>query len=211
VYDLCPQAGNNANGKKEKIGVMAIEFDTFFDKISKLTMVHRILIFIGTIVVFAGLFIWLVYMPKTGEIRTLKSEIESLEKQLDRAKARARNLEKLEKDLAKAQADLQFALRLLPTTSEIPTLLKNITKLGNDSNLEFLLFSPQREVPRDFFVEIPVNIEVRGIYHDVALFFDKVGKLDRIVNVIDVSMVPVKSMDTTLKTNCKAVTYRFKE
>ena len=73
------------------------------------------------------------------------------------------------------------------------------------------MFSPQREVPRDFFVEIPVNIEVRGVYHDVALFFDKVGKLDRIVNVIDVNMVPVKSMDTTLKTNCKAVTYRFKE
>ena len=190
---------------------MAIEFDTFFDKISKLTMVHRILIFVGTIVILAGLFIWLVYMPKTGEIRTLKTEIDRLEKQLDRAKARAVNLEKLEKDLAKAQADLQFALRLLPTTSEIPNLLKNITKLGNDSNLEFLLFSPQREVSRDFFVEIPVNIEVRGVYHDVALFFDKVGKLDRIVNVVDVSMVPVKSMDTMLKTNCKAVTYRFKE
>ena len=52
---------------------------------------------------------------------------------------------------------------------------------------------------------------MRGVYHDVALFFDKVGKLDRIVNVVDVSMVPVKSMDTMLKTNCKAVTYRFKE
>jgi type IV pilus assembly protein PilO len=99
----------------------------------------------------------------------------------------------------------------LPTTSEIPNLLKSITKLGNDSNLEFLLFSPDRQVPRDFFVEIPVNIEVQGVYHDVAMFFDKVGKLDRIVNVIDVTMAPVKSMDVMLKTSCKAVTYRFKE
>ena len=190
---------------------MAIEFDNFFDKISKLRMVQRVLIFAGTIFILVGLFIWLVYMPKTDEIRTLKTEIDKLEKQLTLAKARARNLEKLEKDLAKAQGDLQFALRLLPTTSEIPNLLKSITKLGNDSNLEFLLFSPQREVARDFFVEIPVSIEVKGAYHDVALFFDKVGKLDRIVNVIDASMVPVKSMDTMLKTNCKAVTYRFKE
>jgi len=190
---------------------MAIEFDNFFDKISKLRMVHRILIFAGTIAVLAGLFIWLVYMPKTAEMRTLRSEIDKLKDQLRLAEKRAGDLEKLEKDLTQAQADLQFALRLLPTTSEIPNLLKSITKLGNDSNLEFLLFSPQREVSRDFFVEIPVNIEVRGVYHDVASFFDKVGKLDRIVNVIDVSMVPVKSMDTTLKTNCKAVTYRFKE
>jgi len=43
------------------------------------------------------------------------------------------------------------------------------------------------------------------------MFFDKVGKLDRIVNVIDVNMAPVKSMDVMLKTSCKAVTYRFKD
>ena len=211
MYDLCPSTRNNANGYKEKIGVMAIESDNFFEKISKLRMVHRILIFVGTIVILAGLFIWLVYMPKTAEMHKLRTEIDKLEKQLQSAKALAMNLEKLEEEVARRKEELALALRLLPTTSEIPNLLKSITKLGNDSNLEFLLFSPQREVPRDFFVEIPVNIEVRGIYHDVALFFDKVGKLDRIVNVVDVSMVPVKSMDTTLKTNCKAVTYRFKE
>jgi type IV pilus assembly protein PilO len=190
---------------------MAIESNSFFDKVSKLRMAHRMLIFVGTIVVLIGLFIWLVHMPKTAEIRTLRTEIKKLEDQLRLAKKRASELDKLEKELAQAQEDFQFALRLLPTTSEIPNLLKNITKLGNDSNLEFLLFSPDRQVPRDFFVEIPVNIEVQGVYHDVAMFFDKVGKLDRIVNVIDVSMAPVKSMDVMLKTSCKAVTYRFKE
>ena len=190
---------------------MAIESNSFFDKISKLRMAHRMLIFVGTIVVLVGLFIWLVHTPKTAEIRTLKTEINKLNDQLRLAKKRASELDKLEKDLAQAQADFRFALKLLPTTSEIPNLLKSITKLGNDSNLEFLLFSPDRQVPRDFYVEIPVNIEVQGVYHDVAMFFDKVGKLDRIVNVIDVSMTPVKSMEVMLKTSCKAVTYRFKE
>lgn len=190
---------------------MALDLDTYFDRISKLSMLYRVLIFVGTVVILIALFIWLVYVPKTAEIKSLKTEMDKLEKQLRLAKARARNLEKLESDLAKAQEDLQYALRLLPTTSEIPNLLKSITKLGNDSNLEFLLFSPQREVPREYFVEIPVNIEVRGGYHDVALFFDKVGKLDRIVNVVNVSMIPIKSMSTMLKTTCKAVTYRFME
>jgi type IV pilus assembly protein PilO len=190
---------------------MAIDVNTYFDKISKLRMIHRILIFAGTVVLIVGLYSWLVYIPKTGEIKTIKSELDRLEKNIRIARVRAKNLKRLEADLAKAQGDLKVAIKLLPTTSEIPSLLKNITKLGNDSNLEFLLFSPERQVSKEFYVEIPVSIEVLGSYHNVAIFFDKVGKLDRIVNVVDVNMIPIKELSTTLKTSCKATTYRFKE
>jgi len=190
---------------------MAIDLNTYFDKISKLRMIHRILIFAGTVVLIVGLYSWLVYIPKTGEIKTIKSELDRLEKNIRIARVRAKNLKRLEADLAKAQGDLNVAIKLLPTTSEIPSLLKNITKLGNDSNLEFLLFSPEKQVSKEFYVEIPVSIEVLGSYHNVAIFFDKVGKLDRIVNVVDVKMIPIKELSTTLKTSCKATTYRFKE
>ena len=190
---------------------MAIDLNTYFNKISKLRMIHRILIFAGTVVLIVGLYIWLVYIPKTGEIKTIKSELDRLERNIRIAKVRANNLKRLEADLAKAQGDLKVAIKLLPTTSEIPSLLKNITKLGNDSNLEFLLFRPEKQVSKEFYVEIPVSIEVLGSYHDVAIFFDKVGKLDRIVNVVNVNMIPIKELSTTLKTSCKATTYKFKE
>ena len=190
---------------------MAIDLTTYFDKISKLRMIHRVLIFAGTIVLVIGLYIWLVYIPKTGEIKTIKSELDRLESNIRIARVRAKNLKRLEADLTKSQSDLKIAIKLLPTTSEIPSLLKSITKLGNDSNLEFLLFSPERQVPKEFYVKIPVSIEVLGSYHDVAIFFDKVGKLDRIVNVVNVNMIPIKELSTTLKTSCKATTYRFKE
>ena len=190
---------------------MAIDLNTYFDKISKLRMIHRILIFAGTVVLIVGLYIWLVYIPKTGEIKTIKSELDRLERNIRIARVKANNLKRLEADLAKAQGDLKVAIKLLPTTSEIPSLLKNITKLGNESNLEFLLFSPEKQVSKEFYVEIPVSIEVLGSYHDVAIFFDKVGKLDRIVNVVNVNMIPIKELSTTLKTSCKATTYRFKE
>ena len=190
---------------------MAIDLNTYFNKISKLRMIHRILIFAGTVVLIVGLYIWLVYIPKTGEIKTIKSELDRLETNIRIARVRANNLKRLEADLAKAQGNLKVAIKLLPTTSEIPSLLKNITKLGNDSNLEFLLFRPEKQVSKEFYVEIPVSIEVLGSYHDVATFFDKVGKLDRIVNVVNVNMIPIKALSTTLKTSCKATTYRFKE
>lgn len=190
---------------------MAIDLNVYFDKISKLRMMHRVLIFAGTVVLIVGLYIWLVYIPKTGEIKTIKSELDRLEINIRIARVRAKNLKRLEADLFKAQGDLKVAIKLLPTTSEIPSLLKNITKLGNDSNLEFLLFSPEKQVSKEFYVEIPVSIELLGSYHDVAIFFDKVGKLDRIVNVVDLNMIPTKELSTTLKTSCKATTYRFKE
>jgi len=190
---------------------MAIDLNVYFDKISKLRMMYRVLIFAGTVILIVGLYIWLVYIPKTGEITTIKSELDRLERNIRLARVRAKNLKRLEADLAKAQGDLKVAIKLLPTTSEIPSLLKNITKLGNDSNLEFLLFSPEKQVSKEFYVEIPVSIELLGSYHDVAIFFDKVGKLDRIVNVVDLDMIPTKELSTTLKTSCKATTYRFKE
>lgn len=190
---------------------MATEANTFSDKISKLKMAHRILIFTGTIVVLIALYIWLIYIPNTKEIASIQSDLKKLEGQIRIAKIAAKNLKKLEKDLAKAQEDLKFALKLLPTTSEIPKLLKGITNLGNDSNLEFLLFRPTKQVSKKFYVEIPVSILVRGVYHDVAMFFDKVGKMDRIVNIVNVTMRPISVNSTILKTSCNALTYRFKE
>jgi type IV pilus assembly protein PilO len=190
---------------------MALDLNPYFDKIAGLKMLHRIIIFVGTVVLLLAAFTFLVYLPRTDEIKRLTTEIEQLDRQIRLSAIKAKNVEKLEAELAEVEEDLKFALRLLPTTSEIPSLLKNITKLGNDSNLAFLLFSPQKEVPKELYVEIPVSMEVRGNYHDVAQFFDKVGKLDRIVNVVDITMIPVKEYDTNLRTACKAVTYRFKE
>jgi type IV pilus assembly protein PilO len=190
---------------------MALNLNPHLDKIAGLKMTYRIIIFAGTIILLAALFVFLVYLPRTDEIKRLSADIEKLEHQIKIATIKVKNVKKLEADLAAVEEDLKLALRLLPSTSEIPTLLKNITKLGNDSNLEFLFFSPQKEAPRELYVEIPVRVEVMGTYHDVAGFFDRVGKLDRIVNVVDITMIPVKEFDTTLKTACRAVTYRFKE
>jgi type IV pilus assembly protein PilO len=191
---------------------MAVDLDAYFDKISKLKMIHRALIFAGTVSLLIGLFVMLIYIPKTDEIATIESNLDGLERKIADAKNKAEKKEDLESELANAEKDLGLALRLLPTTSEIPNLLKNITKLGNDSNLEFILFSPAKEVPKEeLYVEIPVNIQVRGVYHDVAMFFDKIGKLDRIVNIVNVNIIPIKPNSSILKTTCKALTYRFKE
>jgi type IV pilus assembly protein PilO len=187
-----------------------MELGPVFEKIEKIKMPVRIAILVGTVVVLAGLFVWFYYLPTSEEIEKIKGEIATIEQKLNKAKIVVRQLKKYEADWAELDTQYKEALKLLPNTKEIPTLLKTITQLGSDSQLEFRLFNPQRERPQDFFIEIPVSIEVSGTYHNVAVFFDKVGAMERIVNILNVSMTPSKPRSTVLNTKCDAVTYRFK-
>lgn len=187
---------------------MALE--AFFNSIEKMKMPIRVAIFIGTMVVLAGIYVWAIYLPKTKEIDATGQQIAALQQKLSRAIVRARAINKFEAEFAEVDAHFQEALKLLPNTKEIPTLLKTITQLGTDSRLEFRVFNPQQERPRGFYMEIPVSIEVSGNYHDVAVFFDKVGRMERIVNILNVSMSPTGDRATNLNTKCDAVTYRFK-
>ena len=187
-----------------------MEFGPFLEKIEKIKMPVKIAILVGTVLVLGGLFVWFYYLPKNEEIDKIKGEIATIEQKLNKAKIMVKRLKQFEAQWAELDAQYQEALKLLPNTKEIPTLLKTITQLGSDSQLEFRLFSPQRERPQDFFIEIPVSIEVSGTYHNVAVFFDKVGAMERIVNILNVSMSPSKPRSTVLNTRCDAVTYRFK-
>jgi type IV pilus assembly protein PilO len=183
---------------------------TFFEKIERIKTAHRILIFVGTIALLTGLFVWLVVWPKTREIAQKRQEIQGLDQKIHQARIRAKDLPKFEAELKEVNTQFEEALRLLPNEREIPSLLRNITEVGTEAQLEFRYFSPQKERAKEFYYEIPVAIEVSGSYHNVASFFDAVGRMERIVNILDVSMKPVKERSTQLITKCTAVTYRFK-
>ena len=187
-----------------------MEPGSLFEKLEKIKMPIRILILAGTLALLGGLFAWQVYIPKTKDIAKTKQEIVSLKKKLDLAIRSEKQAERFRARKAEVDAQFKAALSLLPNRKEIPSLLRNITQLGTDSRLEFRLFSPQGEKSKGFYMEIPVNIEVSGNYHDVAVFLDRVGGMDRIVNILNVSMKPVGTRSTQLTTTCTAVTYRFK-
>lgn len=181
-----------------------------FEKTGIIKQTHRILIFIGTVVLFGGAFYALDYMPKAEEIANGKDNVSRLEQQLRTVKIRAGSLQKFRDEYAKVQEQFKEAAELLPDKREIPNLLKSISQQGLDAKLEFRLFSPQPEKPKDFYMEIPVSMEVRGGYRNVLDFFDRVGRMDRIVNILNIRMKPDKPLSTQLLTRCTAITYRFK-
>lgn len=188
----------------------SINIDPIVEKIEKIKLLYRLLILVGFIALMAGAFAYVIYLPKTEEIEKTQKNIAGLKSKVNRARIKSRKLPKFKAERAEVATQFQEALTLLPNKKEIPTLLRTITQFGSDSQLEFRLFSPQRERAKEFYMEIPVSIEVSGNYHNVAVFFEKVGGMDRIVNILNVSMNPVNERSTTLVTKCDAVTYRFK-
>jgi type IV pilus assembly protein PilO len=182
-------------------------------KIESLTKPQRVGIYIGTLVLIVGLSIWILFWPKKQTIDTLNVQLKKVQTELAKAKKNAEELNDWRTRMKKKEVKYKLVMRALPEKEEIPSLLASISQVGKDSGLEFVLFKPKPEANKDFYAEIPVDIKVSGNYHDVAVFFDKVSNLQRIVNIRNIVMAPVKSKELggQLETTCQAVTYKFVE
>jgi type IV pilus assembly protein PilO len=184
-----------------------------FDRIVKLSTAKKILILAALMVLIWGLYFYMIYLPQSEVLNKRNAELTKLETQLQQLKIVALDVKRFQSEAAKLREELQLAITQLPTSKEIPSLLASVSNLGKESRLEFLLFRPTPEVNREFYAEIPVEIRVRGIFNDVALFFDKVGKLPRIVNINGVSMDSAKEVNGRweIVTSCTATTFKFIE
>ena len=188
---------------------MAITLDT----IVKLPASRKIMILVLFLVAILGLYFYLIYIPKSEMLDKKVAEMGRLETQVRELRIIAANMKRFQAEAAKLREELKLAITQLPTSKEIPSLLANISNLGKDSGLEFLLFRPIPEVTREFYAEIPVEIRVRGNYRDVAIFFSKVGKMPRIVNISGVTMDGAKETmgKWEIMTSCTATTFKFIE
>lgn len=185
-------------------------FEPFIDKIEKLSKLYRLLISAGIFLVFIGVAVFFFYMPKYETIANLEKELAKLDKELQAAKSNAKDLKKFQQNMKDAEDQFKIVMKSLPEKEEIPSLLTSISDSGKDSGLEFLLFQPKGEVQKDFYAEIPVTMKVNGNFHNIAIFFDRVARLSRVVNIRDISMKPAKG-NLSLTTSCTAVTYKFIE
>ncbi|MBW1636391.1 MAG: type 4a pilus biogenesis protein PilO [Deltaproteobacteria bacterium] len=157
------------------------------------------------------IFYFTFYQPNAKKTHSLETQITSVQKKLREVKAKAANLARFEEELKVAQTEFYEKAALLPNEKEIPQLLKDISSLGRTAGLDFLTFKPLADVPKDFYSEIPISINVRGPYHNMGFFFDQVSKLERIVTVSNVKMSSPKKEagEMVLKSDCRLVTYRF--
>jgi type IV pilus assembly protein PilO len=185
----------------------------FIDEILKQKLAVKVLALVLVIALIGGAYWKVFYSPLKQEIDMLEPQLNQLMVELNQKKAIVAERPRYEAELERTRQELVLALKQLPDKSEIPTLLENVSALGKASGLNFELFKPQAEVPKNFYAEIPVDIKVTGQYKDIVMFFERVSQMPRIVTISNIVISqPQKAGSTTmLSTTCNATTYKFIE
>lgn len=128
------------------------------------------------------------YTPARGRRDQLLGQVAKLQQDLFQKKRISQELPKLEAARAVLQKDLDEALRRLPEKKEIPRLLTQINRLGQDAGLTFSLFKPGKPSEDEFYTRVPIQIRAAGTYHALGRFFEEIGRMERIVNITDLKL-----------------------
>jgi len=182
------------------------------DKLQKIPTKTRAIAFFSIIGVAVVLFIWQVHIPKTNEIRNLDSQITQQQATIRENDAKIKKLDQLKAEVKSLQERLKILTLQLPPESEVSGLLRQNQGLCNKADLSLKLWKPDRRRTHSsgMYEEIPITLKLNGGYHNVALFFDSVSKLTRIVNMLNVKMEqPKLGRSGTMEINidCTAMTF----
>ncbi len=177
----------------------------------KLPVWKKALILAGVMIVLGLAWYMLFFLPNEEEISSLRSQLDKLQKQIqEQQKAKEAKLD-LEKQIKALEAELKVLSSRLPEEKEIPDLLSSVNETGRLHGLEFVLFKQGKPVRKEYYSEIPVEIQVRGGFHQIMQFLSKVGELDRIVHVSKLKMGQYKGEPGggTILATLQATTYKY--
>ena len=152
---------------------------------------------------------WYVIEDELAQLEKVRQEEQNLRQTYLGKKLLAINLDLYRKQMEEMQQTFGSLLRQLPNTTEVPDLLVDITQAGLGRGLEFSLFRPEKERPRDFYAELPISLVVSGSYHEIALFISDVAALPRIVTFGNITISSVKGGRLSMQATAR--TYRYLE
>lgn len=148
-------------------------------------------------------------------IERQKGEQAALDRQLVEKKSIADNLTERRKEMDQLEQKLQEALTELPEKKDIDELLAQLNDVGKKSGLEISKVEPTPEAQESFYARIPVKMSVQGNYHEIAMFFQEVANMRRIVNVngikFSTNTAASKADKVVLNSDFMATTFRFAE
>lgn len=160
-----------------------------FDQVAIWSKEVKIVVVTFVIIVVSALSYWFIVKPRLPVLEQAQVEEQELKGQFQAKYRIAVNLSAYIDQLKRIEADFSSMLRSLPTSNETPGLLDDITYVGTTSGLTFKLLNWQQEVPKEFYTELPIEIEVSGGYHNFGEFVSEIADLPRIVTVHDFDIV----------------------
>ncbi|KAA3629155.1 MAG: pilus assembly protein PilO [Proteobacteria bacterium] len=158
---------------------------------------------------FAGY--WFHNKDQLVELDSAKARESGLKQTFESKQSKAANLQLYKEQLEVMKQSFGAMLRQLPDKTEVADLLVDVSQTGLANGLEFELFKPSGEQPREFYAELPIELRVVGTYHEFGGFVSGLAALPRIVTIHDITITPDEKDSTRLAMQATAKTYRYLE
>jgi type IV pilus assembly protein PilO len=153
-----------------------------------------------------------VWQGNAEDFTRVRAQIATARMEINRTEIIAARLPELQAELARLESRLDTLSIILPPAAETDELLRRVEAAASDSNLDVLRTSFEDPIPHDFFAEKPFSLDVRGTYHNLARFFDRVGKFARIINIDQVNISALDEVGSdSIQASCTAKTFFFLE
>lgn len=163
--------------------------------------------------VLLGLGWWQLLNPKAKELEAKDARLRELQVKIQEAEAAAQQLPVFREQVRQLELELDKLLRILPARRNTPDLLRRIRALAEQGDFEVKRFTPGALTDQDFYSEWPIDIDIEGTYHNLALFFDRISRFSRIINIENLKVDAYQQKDNphTITANFQAKTFVYKE
>jgi type IV pilus assembly protein PilO len=159
-----------------------------------------------------GLGYWQLIMPMDDQITGQNSRLQELQNKIQEGRTAKAQLPKFREEVRQLELELDKLLRILPARRNTPDLLRRIRSLAEQGDFTLKSFTPGSLSDKDFYSEWPIDIHVEGTYHNLALFFDRISRFSRIINIEDLKIMGNEAKGPhTIASNFKAKTFVYKE
>ena len=181
------------------------------DNIGQWPKAAKIVLSIFLVILVLGLGYVLMISDQIKQLERVTLEETTLKQQYQAKYHIAANLELFEQQMIEAEAMFANQLKSLPESHETPGLLDDITFVGTSTGLDFVKLNWQPEIEQEIYIELPIDIEVIGSYHEFGQFVSRIAGLPRIVTLHDFDINLQKQASGDLKLKLQAKTYRYRE
>lgn len=160
-----------------------------------------------------GVVSWQVLTPMKDQLEAGEQQLAQLQNKIQEGRAAKQQLPRFREEVRQLEMELDKLLRILPARRNTPDLLRRIRSLTEQGDFGLRRFTPGQLSDREFFSEWPITVSVDGGYHNLALFFDRISRFSRIINIEDLTIaaLPGARGNHTLSANFKAKTFVYKE
>ena len=168
---------------------------------------------VGAFVVLAasacGAFFYYVEMPMRADLVSRQSQLVALRADINKGLATAKKLPEFRAQVTELEGRLDNLKAVLPDEKDAADLLRRMQTEAARSNLTIKSFKPSPTVTKQLHAEWPISLELEGTYHNLAMFFDRVGRFTRIVNItgLDVKGKEKPESNATIVASCVATTF----